>query len=274
MFSGRVSIVMQAASGAGVVSSIMLLSDDLDEIDWEWVGGNTTSVQTNFFGKGDNTTTDRARSYEVDNTLEAHNYTIVWDQDQIQWMVDDNVIRTLLQTDPSCMNTTVGDRFPQTPLALHIGPWAGGDSSQVGTSEWAGGKVDWSKGPYTQTVISVEVVDGHTGSSYAYGDQSGTFQSINVASGNSTVANRLGKPQGTANKFNALPEGAKIAILAGILSIIVISLLTLTFCCIRNRRQGRKERLAAEAAWNRDVSDMKDMKHMITSEKEIHGRMI
>lgn len=48
---GRVSVIMQAASGTGIVSSIVLESDDLDEVDWEMIGGNTTFVETNFFGK-------------------------------------------------------------------------------------------------------------------------------------------------------------------------------------------------------------------------------
>jgi hypothetical protein len=35
IFWGTVSVVMKAASGDGIISSIVLLSDDLDEIDWE-----------------------------------------------------------------------------------------------------------------------------------------------------------------------------------------------------------------------------------------------
>jgi hypothetical protein len=35
IFFGSVSVVMKAASGTGIVSSIVMLSDDLDEIDWE-----------------------------------------------------------------------------------------------------------------------------------------------------------------------------------------------------------------------------------------------
>lgn len=51
IFFGRVEVVMQAAAGTGIVSSIVLESDDLDEVDWEMIGGNTTFVETNFFGK-------------------------------------------------------------------------------------------------------------------------------------------------------------------------------------------------------------------------------
>ena len=34
IFGGRLDVIMQAAPGAGVVTSIVLQSDDLDEVDW------------------------------------------------------------------------------------------------------------------------------------------------------------------------------------------------------------------------------------------------
>lgn len=55
IFFGSVSVVMQAASGQGIISSIVLESDDLDEVDWEFLGGNGTHAETNYFGKGNTT---------------------------------------------------------------------------------------------------------------------------------------------------------------------------------------------------------------------------
>jgi hypothetical protein len=49
---GKVEAVVKAAPGAGIVSSVVLQSDDRDEIDWEWVGSDSEQVQTNYFGKG------------------------------------------------------------------------------------------------------------------------------------------------------------------------------------------------------------------------------
>jgi len=49
---GKVEVVMKAAPGAGIVSSFVLESDDLDEIDWEWVGATPGEAQSNYFGKG------------------------------------------------------------------------------------------------------------------------------------------------------------------------------------------------------------------------------
>jgi hypothetical protein len=49
---GYVEVVMKAAPGVGIISSIVLQSDDLDEVDWEWIGGVDSLVQANYFGKG------------------------------------------------------------------------------------------------------------------------------------------------------------------------------------------------------------------------------
>lgn len=47
IFFGKVEVVMQASPGTGIVSSVVLESDDLDEIDWEWLGGDLTQVESN-----------------------------------------------------------------------------------------------------------------------------------------------------------------------------------------------------------------------------------
>jgi hypothetical protein len=46
IFFGSVSFIMTAAPGKGVVSSAILESDDLDEVDWEWLGGENGNVQS------------------------------------------------------------------------------------------------------------------------------------------------------------------------------------------------------------------------------------
>lgn len=44
---GKVEVVAKAAPGAGIVSSVVLQSNTLDEIDWEWLGADADEVQTN-----------------------------------------------------------------------------------------------------------------------------------------------------------------------------------------------------------------------------------
>jgi hypothetical protein len=80
VFFGKITAVVKAADGAGIVSSVILQSDDLDEIDWEWLGGDTTQVQSNYFSKGDTTTYDRGGTHPVSNpqtTLHSISFKII-----------------------------------------------------------------------------------------------------------------------------------------------------------------------------------------------------
>lgn len=51
---GRVDVKMRTAPGQGIVSAFVLQSDDLDEIDWEFLGGWPTQGQVNTFTQGRN----------------------------------------------------------------------------------------------------------------------------------------------------------------------------------------------------------------------------
>jgi hypothetical protein len=176
---GKYDVVMKAAPGAGIVSSLVLQSDDLDEIDWEFLGAQNDEVQTNYFGKGQTTTYDRMVSVNVDNSQgEWHTYSVEWTSEQITWAVDGNVLRTLTPA-----NADPG-QYPQTPCQLKIGSWSGGDPSNApGTIAWAQGPTNYADGPFTMYVQSVSVVDYSTGTQYKYGDQSGDWTSIESVGG-------------------------------------------------------------------------------------------
>lgn len=178
IFFGRVEVVLKAAAGQGIVSSFVLQSDDLDEIDWEWLGGDLTQVQTNYFGKGDTTTYDRGMYHPVANPQTTfHTYAIDWTSDAVKWYIDGALVRTLTYSDAKS-----GTRFPQTPMRVKIGNWVGGSSTApTGTVQWAGGLTDFSAAPFTMYVKSVTVKDSQTGAkSYTYGDLTGSWQSIKV----------------------------------------------------------------------------------------------
>lgn len=155
-------------------------SDDLDEVDWEFLGGDTTQTQTNYFGKGDTTSYDRAIFYPVSSPQTTqHSYAVNWTSSSLEWIIDGAVVRTLNYEDAES-----GTRFPQTPMRLRVGIWAGGDPSNgQGTIEWAGGLTNFGDAPFTMTVQSVNIVNYSPGSSYTYSDESGSWQSIKVSGG-------------------------------------------------------------------------------------------
>lgn len=176
---GKVQITMKAAPGAGIVSTLVLESDDLDEIDMEWLGADSTEVQTNYFGKGDVTTYNRgAFNPAANNQGQFITYTVEWTSEQITWSVGGTIVRVLT---PATADT---NQYPQTPMRVKFGSWSGGDSSNAaGTIAWARGPTDYANGPFTMTVQSIAVTDYSTGTQYKYGDTSGSWGSIQAVGG-------------------------------------------------------------------------------------------
>ncbi|RMZ89864.1 hypothetical protein DV736_g2900, partial [Chaetothyriales sp. CBS 134916] len=176
---GHVEYVIKAAPGTGIVSSAVLQSDCLDEIDWEWLGGDDDQVQSNYFGKGITTTYNRGAFHGADNNHDQfHTYTVDWTAEQIVWGIDGQTVRVLTQADAA------SGQYPQTPMQVKVGTWAGGDpSNPQGTINWAGGVVDYSAGPFTMYLKSISVQDYSTGSSYSYSGTLGTWESIDSEGG-------------------------------------------------------------------------------------------
>ncbi|KAL3423019.1 glycosyl hydrolase family 16 [Phlyctema vagabunda] len=265
IFWGSFSVVMRAAPGQGVVSSMVLQSDDLDEVDWEFIGGNATSVQSNYYGKGNTTSYDRVQYHNMeDNQNQFHNYTVDWTSERLQWYIDGNLIRTLPYGDANG-----GLNFPQTPMNVRLGIWAGGDKdNSQGTIEWAGGETDYAS-PYTMYIQSTYVADYSTGKEYQWTDKSGSWQSIKAVEGNSTVKDTLTKvvvpEKSVADKFSELSSGSKLAIYCGGGGAAALLISAALFFCIRQRRAGRKEREEYNAQVERErelaYRDQMELRH-------------
>lgn len=201
---GRVAVTMKAAPGQGIVSSVVLQSATLDEIDFEWLGTDDAQVQTNYFGKGVQGSYNRGQFNPAkNNQAEFHTYTIDWTKDRILWAVDDTEVRT--QTSDSAED----DQYPQSPMQVKFGSWAGGDPSNTqGTIDWAGGRTNYGDGPYTMVVESISISDYSTGKEYRYTDNSGSWESIEAVDG------KVNGNEGEVDEINitgsaAVPTGTK-----------------------------------------------------------------
>jgi hypothetical protein len=188
IFFGSVEVVARSSPGKGTVSSVILQSDDLDEIDWEWLGSDNSHVESNFYGKGNTTTYDRVIYHDLNDPINQwYKYTIQWSETQIVWSINNTVVRTLPFNSPLAVG---GKNFPQTPMQVKIGSWVGcadaaaaADPATSGRCSWAGGPIDQSdlsKKPYVMAVKSVTITNKYPGCKYSYGDQSGSFGSIKV----------------------------------------------------------------------------------------------
>ncbi|KAL8670954.1 MAG: hypothetical protein Q9168_004537 [Polycauliona sp. 1 TL-2023] len=256
LFGGEVEVWMRAATGTGIVSSIVLQSDDLDEVDWEIIGANTTHVQSNYFGKGNTTSYDRAIWHPASFVPQDdfHNYTTRWTQEEIEWYIDGTSVRVLKAGDANG-----GKNFPQTPMNVRLGVWAGGDKANPkDTVEWAGGETNYDEGPYTMSVKSVRVKDYSEGKEYVYGDMTGSWDSINIVPGNSTALKIFNTPPPltASQRWNRLSPGAKIGVgsAAGVTCLAFIALFAVY--CIRQRKAGRRERAIADLAFENERKEL------------------
>ncbi|KAL5359000.1 concanavalin A-like lectin/glucanase domain-containing protein [Aspergillus floccosus] len=195
IFFGYVEFKMRAANGTGIVSTVLLESDDLDEIDWEQVSTFDTEIQTNYFGKGNTTSYDRATTVTVASPEETfHTYAINWTAATTQWLIDGAVVRTLNYAD-----ALDGENYPQTPMRIRLGIWAGGDpDNSEGTIEWAGGETDYSAAPFKMYVESVSVINYNPADEYTYSDKTGSWESIKAS--NTTSSSSLKTSSKTSSK--------------------------------------------------------------------------
>jgi beta-glucanase (GH16 family) len=145
---GTIESNMKISHGSNIVSAFILMADNGDEIDFEFVGKDQTVVQTNYFYKGIPIYDKNAKFYDTFKNLSNsyNNYTIVWTPDYYTWKFNDITLRTLYKT-----NTT---NFPDSPSKIQIGIW------KAQNSKWAGNGVDWSKQPFNISVKSLRYTCG------------------------------------------------------------------------------------------------------------------
>lgn len=261
IFFGRVEIVMRAATGQGIVSSAILQSECLDEIDWEFLGTNTTHAFTNYFGKGNTTDYTRGKEYKVDGAPQDdyHNYTIDWTKERIQWIIDDEVVRELKPEE-----ALDGKNYPQTPMNVRLGAWSGGDvdNNDKWTVQWAGGPTDFKESPFTMSVREVYVEDYTSAKTYSWEDMdsSGDWQKVKVIkledNEKSPTIQEIEQPHGVGNRWSALSSTAKIAIIASSCGVAAILAAVMLFCCIKQRRAGAKEFAAYQAGVDKENTDL------------------
>jgi beta-glucanase (GH16 family) len=143
---GSVSARLKVAPGSNIVSSFILMADNGDEIDFEFVGKDDHVIQTNFFYKGIPIYDKNAKFYALKNQKLSKSFnvfTINWTPEYYEWKFNDFTLRKLFK------NNTVN--FPDTISNVQFGIW------RANPSNWAGWGVDWSKGPFEYKIDWIKV---------------------------------------------------------------------------------------------------------------------
>jgi hypothetical protein len=69
------------------------------------------------------------------------------------------------------------------------------------------------------------------------------------------------------NRWAALPQGAKIGIVAGALGLFAVLILVMAFCCIKQRRAGKKEHAALLAGEEKEAAELQEYKRQMQGGK-------
>ncbi|KAG0316022.1 hypothetical protein BGZ97_007533, partial [Linnemannia gamsii] len=130
--------------GATVSSTSSLTGD---EIDYEWVGKDSTEVQSNYYWrtpanmdpKDIDYTHSRREEIGTNHAQEYQTYTIEWLPDSLTWSINGKIVRTLLRSEVN------GTKYPSTLSQIQFSIWDGGLSDPE-TRDWAGGPTAWEEG--------------------------------------------------------------------------------------------------------------------------------
>ena len=200
---GTVKARLKTSRSAGVITAFILLSDVKDEIDFEFVGTELETAQTNYYWQGDLDYTNLVNITLSDTYSNWHEYEIRWTPDEIVWLVDGQVGRTKKRSE-TWDEENQRWNYPQTPSRLMISIWPGGAPSNAqGTIDWAGGPIDWENTPDMDTPgyyfatfgeVSIECYDAETppgtskGTSYWYDDIRATNDTVVDGDKNTVIA--------------------------------------------------------------------------------------
>ncbi|KAJ2272587.1 putative glycosidase CRH2 [Coemansia sp. RSA 371] len=166
---GTVTAVMRSGSvSGGVVSSFIIRNDKLgDEIDFEFVGADKSTVESNYYWHDQLDYTKMVKSQVLsDTTKNDHTYQIQWTPDQIVWVVDGNAFRTVKRSETWDAGSGTF-KYPDSEAYVSFSIWDGGSGAQ-GTADWAGGAIQWGQGPFVAGVKSVDIDCYYKGNETTY----------------------------------------------------------------------------------------------------------
>lgn len=129
---GLYTVAMKPIKNSGVVSSFFMYTGESngtiwDEIDIEFLGKDTTSVQFNFYADGEG---DHEYIYELgyDASEEYHEYGFLWLENSISWLVDGEIVYQV---------TSEEYDLPTTPGQIMMNVWNGATDTKS-IRDWLG----------------------------------------------------------------------------------------------------------------------------------------
>jgi beta-glucanase (GH16 family) len=150
---GKISAKFRSSSMPGSVTAFITMSEVKDEIDWEILGANPHSAETNVFYRG--IPEYSIHGTRVDGPFISSGYnifTIDWRPDQIIWSINNRPVRILKKAESTSKMIGPNERwFPTTPSQVQFSIW------DAGNNEWAKGPIKW--GNQNHVSAALEYID-------------------------------------------------------------------------------------------------------------------
>jgi hypothetical protein len=141
---GKFTARIAASNVPGIVTTMITMSNNHDEIDLEYVGKDAANVQSNIFFKGIPELGSHSGTHDLNGTpsTEFHELTIDWKHNSIEFLIDGVSKRTHKKDGPESLLDKDGEKreapwFPVEASQFQVSIW------DAGVNEWAGGPVVW-----------------------------------------------------------------------------------------------------------------------------------
>jgi beta-glucanase (GH16 family) len=146
---GTIEAKFKISPGTNVVSSFILMAENEDEIDFEFVQNTlnkTNVIQTNYFYKGIPIFDKNAKMFKTEKPLANfyHTYSIHWTPNFYEWRFNNYTLRRLLKNETK--------DYPDSPSKIQFGIW------QANSSNWAGPGINWDSTPFVLSIKSIKVL--------------------------------------------------------------------------------------------------------------------
>ena len=187
---GTIEATLKVSPGMNVVSSFILMAENKDEIDFEFVQNTlnkTNVIQTNYFYKGIPIFDKNAKMYKTKNPLADfyHTYSIHWTPDFYEWRFNKYTLRKLFRNETK--------NYPDSPSKVQFGIW------EAKPSSWAGTGINLNSQPYILSIKSLKLscnsTTASTTSTTSYESESAITTAITTAITSSTSSTSVNLPR-------------------------------------------------------------------------------
>ncbi|KAI8908418.1 concanavalin A-like lectin/glucanase domain-containing protein [Gorgonomyces haynaldii] len=206
----KITAKFAAVAQPGVVTTLITMSKEKDEIDIETVGKDTSHFQSVVFYKG---IEERGPIHQGVHSVpgsiaQPHEYTIDWRNDKITWGVDGTIQREY-KNDANAVSpmTPPGQRwFPNTASQVQFSVW------ESTSTDWAGGPINWgsnTKFTAQYEYIDIQCYDG-MGNLPISGNNATTTAATTAAATTAPTASAL--PQAPASSPNSAKKASALLV--------------------------------------------------------------